>query len=153
MLERVKITSMELLVQLMTPVIEAGKSVKFTVVGNSMYPLFRDGIETVTMVKACNVKKYDVILYRRDEGSYVLHRVVGIGKDGYKLCGDNQLVVEYPVKESSVIAVMTEFERKGKTVEITKPWYVLYSYIWCILLPLRPFMFKTAMVVKKLLKM
>ena len=153
MFKRVKITSMDLLVQLMTPVIESGKSVKFTVVGNSMYPLFRDGIENVTMGKACKVKKYDVILYRRDEGSYVLHRVVGVGKDGYKLCGDNQLVIEYPVKESSVIAVMTEFERKGKTVEISRLWYVLYSRIWCILLPLRPFMLKTARLVKKLLKL
>ena len=151
MLKKVKITSMDMLVGIMTPVIESGKSVKFTVVGNSMYPLFRDGIETVTMVKADNIKKYDVILYRREEGSYVLHRVVGVGKDGYKLCGDNQLVIEYPVKQSSVIAVMTEFERKGKTVEITRLWYVLYSRIWCVLLPLRPFMFKTAKIVKRLL--
>ena len=149
--KKIQLTSMEQIVILSQPMLDAGKAVKFTVVGDSMFPIFRNNKDKVTIVKSETVKKRDVILYRRKDGSYVLHRVVGKGKLGYKLCGDNQLVIEYPVKQSSVIAVMTEFERKGRTVEITRLWYVLYSRIWCVLLPLRPFMFKTAKIVKRLL--
>lgn len=150
MVQRVKITSMSLLAELMQPMLDCGKSVKFTVVGNSMYPVFRNGVETVTLVKAKKVSKYDVIFYRRDNGEYVLHRIVGKGKDGWKLCGDNQLLVEYPVKEENIIGVMTDFLRNGKIVSKNKLWYRVYSYLWTNLIPLRPAMFTTSKFVKNL---
>ena len=152
MLKKVKITSMDLIVQLMKPVIDEGKSVKFTVVGNSMYPVFRDGIENVIMTKPDRIKRRDVILYRRESGDYVLHRIIGRGKDGYKLCGDNQTAVEYPVKSDNIIAVMTGFERNGRTVNNDCLWYRLYSVLWCIFIPLRPAMLKTAITLKKIVK-
>ena len=38
---------------------------------------------------------FDLPLYRRKDGSYVLHRVVNFGSDGsYTMCGDNQFAVE-----------------------------------------------------------
>lgn len=150
MIQKVKITSMNLLAQLMQPTLDAGKSVKFTVVGNSMYPVFRNGVDTVTLAKTDKVKKYDVIFYRRDNGEYVLHRIVGKGKDGWKLCGDNQLLVEYPVKDENIIGVVTEFCRKEKTTSVSELWYIAYSCIWTNLIPLRPAMFKVAKFVKNL---
>ncbi len=149
---RLKLTSMEHIVQLSQPLLDMGKSVKFTVVGNSMFPIFRNGIEKVTVVKSDRIKKYDVILYHRNDGSYVLHRVVGRGKLGYKLCGDNQLVVEYPVKCDDVIAVMTSFERKGREISKNCLWYRLYSIMWCLFIPLRPLEFKIAYNLKKIFK-
>lgn len=150
MLKKFKLTSMEHIVQLAMPMLESGKSVKFTVVGNSMYPIFRSDVEKVMVVKAEKVKKYDVILYRRDDGSYVLHRVVGKGKLGFKLCGDNQTLIEYPVKRENVIAVMTSFERNGREISRNNIWYVLYSFFWCFSIRLRPPLFKIAY---KLIKM
>lgn len=150
MIQRVQITSMNLLAQLMQPTLDEGKSVKFTVVGNSMYPVFRNGADTVTLQKNDKVSKYDVIFYRRDNGEYVLHRIVGKGKDGWKLCGDNQLLIEYPVKDENIIGTVTAFSRKGKTITADKLWYRVYSYIWVNLIPLRPAMFKTAKFVKNL---
>lgn len=147
-----KLTSMEHIVQLARPILDTGKAVKFTVVGNSMYPIFRNNVEKVTVVKANIVKKYDVILYHRADGSYVLHRVVGKGELGYKLCGDNQLLVEYPVEREDVIAVMTSFERNGKEVSADCLWYRMYSFVWCLLIPLRPLEFKIAYKLKKIFK-
>ena len=144
MLKKFKVTSMEYIVQLAMPVLESGKSVKFTVVGNSMYPIFRSDVEKVTVVKAEKVKKSDVILYRREDGSYVLHRVVGKGKLGFKLCGDNQTLIEYPVKRENVIAVMISFERNGREIGRNNIWYVLYSFFWCLSIRLRPPLFKIA---------
>lgn len=147
-----KLTSMEQIVQLAKPMLDAGKAVKFTVVGNSMYPIFRSDAEKVTVVKAVKVKKRDVILYCREDGSYVLHRVVGRGKLGFKLCGDNQTIVEYPVKQEDVIAVMTSFERNGREVNARRLWYRMYSFFWCISIPLRPPVFKIAYKLKKIFK-
>ncbi len=152
LIKKFKLTSMEHIVQFSQPMLDMGKSVKFTVVGNSMYPIFRSNIENVTVVKAKEIKKRDVILYRRDDGSYVLHRVVGKGKLGYKLCGDNQLVIEYPVKRQDVVAVMTSFERNGREISAACLWYRLYSFVWCLMIPLRPLEFKIAYKLKKFFK-
>lgn len=152
LVSKFKTTSMKHIVTLAIPVLEEGRSVKFTVVGNSMYPIFRSEREKVTVKKADKVKKRDVILYRRDDGDYVLHRVVGKGSEGFKLCGDNQIAVEYPVREENVIAVMTSFERNGKEVDSKRLWYRAYSFVWCLFIPLRPLEFKIAYRLKKLFK-
>ncbi len=152
LITKFKLTSMEQIVQLSQPMLDMGKAIKFTVVGNSMYPIFRSNIEKVTVVKSDKIKKRDVILYRRDNGSYVLHRVVGKGELGYKLCGDNQLEIEYPVKIEDVVAVMTSFERNGREVPAKRLWYRAYSFVWCLLIPLRPLEFKIAYKLKKLFK-
>ena len=141
---RFQLTSMEDIVTLSKPMLDAGKSVKFTVVGNSMYPLFINNRDKVTVVKSGKIKKRDIILYRREDGSYVLHRVVGKGKLGYKLCGDDQIAIEYPVKKEDVIAVMTSFERKGKEYSTKCLWYRIYSFLWCLFIGLRPLKFKIA---------
>lgn len=152
LVNKFKTTSMEQIVTLALPVLEDGRSVKFTVVGNSMYPIFRSNKDKVTVKKADKIKKRDVILYRRDDGSYVLHRVVGKGEMGYKLCGDNQLIVEYPVREENVIAVMTSFERKGREVDANRLWYRVYSYVWCLFIPFRPLEYKIVRFLKRIIK-
>lgn len=151
-IKKFKLTSMEQIVQLLLPMLNMGKAVKFTVVGNSMYPVFRSNVENVTVVKADEVKKRDVILYKREDGSYILHRIVGKGKLGYKLCGDNQMVIEYPVKKEDVVAVVISFERNGKEIPVSRFWYKLYSFVWCLLIPLRPLGFKVAYKMKKIFK-
>ena len=150
LISKFKTTSMEHIVRLAVPVLQEGRGIKFTVVGDSMYPIFRNNVERVTMKKVKKIKKYDVILYRRDNGEYVLHRVIGKGKMGYKLCGDNQLLVEYPVKSESVIAVMTSFERNGKEIDSGYLWYKMYSLIWCFFIPLRPLIFKVVRKIKNI---
>ncbi len=152
LVNKIKTMSMEQIVTLSLPVLEEGRSVKFTVVGNSMSPIFCSNRDRVTVKKADKIKKYDVILYRRDNGEYVLHRVVGKGKLGYKLCGDNQLIVEYPVRAENVIAVMTSFERNGKETDADCLWYRVYSVLWCMSIPFRPLEYKILRCFKKIFK-
>lgn len=150
MIKRTRLTSMDLIVKLMLPAINSGKSAKFTVVGDSMLPLFVNGRDNVIMKKPDKIRITDVILYQRSNGDYVLHRVVGKTKEGYKLCGDNQLVIEQPVYRDSVIAVMTAFERKGVNHNTNCLWYMLYSVIWSRLIFARRLMLKTVLLLKKL---
>lgn len=152
LVNKFKTTSMEQIVKLALPILEDGRSVKFTVVGNSMSPIFCNNRDKVTVKKKDKIKKYDVILYRRDDGDYVLHRVVGRGKLGYKLCGDNQLVVEYPVRAENIIAVMTSFERNGKEVDAHRLWYRVYSIVWCVAISFRPLEYKIIRYFKKIFK-
>ena len=135
---RFSLTDMANIVNISMPLLEMGKEIKFTVVGNSMHPLLCNQRDKVIVAKAGKVKKRDIILYRRQDGSYVLHRVVGKGKLGFKLCGDDQIAIEYPVKREDVVAVMTSFERKGKIYSKKCLWYRLYSFLWCLVLPIRP---------------
>lgn len=48
-----------------------------------MYPMLRNGEDVVVLKKPEGRLKYlDVALYRRSNGDFVLHRVVGFDKDG-----------------------------------------------------------------------
>ena len=60
--------------------------------GDSMLPLIRDGRDVLLISRKPEgrLKKYDVPLYKRDSGRYVLHRILKVRKDDYVLCGDNR---------------------------------------------------------------
>ncbi len=60
----------------------ASPSVKTTLNGISMQPLIRKGRDVVTIVAVNRpIKRGDVVLFRRADGEYVVHRV-------RRLCGD-----------------------------------------------------------------
>ena len=72
-------------------------------------------------------------LYRRKSGQFVLHRVVGVKKDGYVMCGDNQYLREYPITHDAVIAVLKTVIRKNKKIEVNSFSYKIYSRFWVAL--------------------
>lgn len=66
-----------------------------TVVGTSMLPLLRQGKDLVKVVSAPErLAKYDIALFKRPTGEYVLHRVMKVKKDYYIICGDNRFYRE-----------------------------------------------------------
>ena len=94
--------------------IEQGGEVVIPVTGVSMRPTLKAGRDYAVLKKAPEkLKKNDIPFYRRPDGSFVLHRVVGEDENGYILQGDNQNVKEYGVKHSQVIAILTAVERDG----------------------------------------
>ena len=117
------------------PIIEeqlsAGKEVRFSPNGISMLPMLRSGRDSVTLKKAPpTLKKYDLPLYKRDDGKFVLHRVVKLEKGGtYTMCGDNQIYREKGIKHTQIVGVVTSFERKGKEYSCTFPLYRIYCFI------------------------
>ena len=98
-----------------------------TPVGTSMLPLIREREDTVRLEKPKGrCKKYDVIMYQRKNGIYVLHRIVKVKSDSYVLCGDNQSVLEYGVTDDMIIGIMTGFYRGDTYVSIDNPEYIKY---------------------------
>lgn len=105
-----------------------------TVTGTSMHPTFRHKRDRVKLVKR-KPKKHDVILYKRDNGAYVLHRIVKLGSP-HICCGDNQWQTE-PVREDQILAVAEGFTRNG-TYRTVHDWsYRLWVFIWMGLRPVR----------------
>ena len=113
----------------MDSVINTGGEFKMISRGTSMLPMLRDGVDTVVVVKANTPLKIgDVPLYIRENGEYVLHRIIKVRKDGYVLRGDNQTVSEYPICENQIVGVLTAYIKDGKRIECTDLKYRIYAF-------------------------
>ena len=115
-----------------------GNTVQLKVNGYSMYPLFvpeRD--MAVIAPPRKRLKRGDVVLFRRDGGILVLHRIWRIKKDGLYLVGDNQTQVEGPVRFDQVRGVLTGFVRKERERSVKHLPYRAYSAAWLFMRPLR----------------
>lgn len=84
--------------------------------GESMLPTIRAGRDTV-MLSALDRPpvRGDLLLYQRDTGAFVLHRVVREEKDGtLSMRGDNQYFIERGIRKDQVIAVVRRYYRQGQ---------------------------------------
>ena len=129
--EKTVISNLDELLPLITECLSIGQSVKFSPRGISMLPMIVQGRDSVTLSPAPEkLKKYDIPLYRRADGSFVLHRVVKVGET-YTCVGDNQIALERGVTHESVIAVVSSFNRNGKEICVTDLLYMAYCRFWC----------------------
>ena len=118
----------------------------YTNVGDSMLPLIRQDKDLLIIEKPNGrLKKYDVPLYRRDTGKYVLHRILKVRKKDYVICGDNRWKREYGITDRHIIGVLTGIVRNGRTVPVTSRKYRLYVHLWCDLFPVRAFIIRAKM--------
>ena len=105
--------------------------------GVSMRPLFRENRDLVTIRPVeGKLEKYDVPLYRRKGGGYLLHRIIGVQGDNYIIRGDNTFVKEV-VSTDKVVGVLTEFKRKQKMHTVDETGYRVYARVWNSIYPVR----------------
>ena len=122
---------MDELVPLIEERLSANGTVKLSPTGISMLPMLRQGIDCVVLSRPeKRLKKYDIPLYRRANGQYVLHRITSVSGDEYTCIGDNQFNYEKGVAHKSVIAVVTAFTRGDKTYTVKYPPYRIYCVLW-----------------------
>ena len=132
----------------MLPVIEevlsSGGEISFITAGTSMLPMLRNRQDKVVLVKPQRrLIKYDIPLYRRDNGRFILHRIIGQNEQGYILAGDNQWIREYGITDSQIIAVVKGFYRNGKFISCrSSKGYHCYCIIWIALFPVRKIILK-----------
>ena len=104
-----------------------------------MLPVLRQGIDSVVLSPAPEtLKKYDLPLYRRDNGKYILHRIVGVGTT-YTCVGDNQFQLEPGVRRDQILALVTGFYRGDTLHSVNEPAYRLYCRFWHYSRPARHF--------------
>lgn len=105
--------------------------------GTSMRPLFKTHRDMIILKKPdAEPKKYDVVLYRMSGGKYILHRIVKVLPDSFIIRGDNTFSPEHVAKDK-ILAVLTEFNRKGKKHYVTDRGYRMYSRVWNFIYPAR----------------
>lgn len=101
--------------------------------GTSMLPLIVQTRDSVVLRRSEGVpaKKHDIAFYRRDDGHFVLHRVVKICDDGtYTMCGDNQTLLEKGIRPEQIIAYVCGVNRKGKKIKMDGFGYRTYVFFW-----------------------
>ncbi|MCI8425930.1 MAG: hypothetical protein HFJ03_00045 [Lachnospira sp.] len=120
---------------LIKEVIESGGEFRMYPKGISMLPILRQGKDSVVLVKPTfPLCRGQIIFYQRKNGQYVLHRIVGVGKDNYVLCGDNQTYREKGVTQDMIIAVVNRIYRGDK--EVSQKIHKIYEFLW------RPFIIR-----------
>lgn len=119
-------TSMAQLMPLFQEQWRTGASVRFSPSGVSMRPMLRQGMDSVLLSPLTEkLKPFDLPLYQREDGKYVLHRIIGTG-DGFYICrGDNQLRSE-TVYPHQMLAVVTAFWRGDRRIAMDSPKHRLY---------------------------
>lgn len=113
-------------------------TITYTCRGVSMLPLLRQQKDLFIITKRqSRCRKYDVALYKRADGAYVLHRIIKVLPDGYVFLGDNCLNKEYGITDQDVLGVMTSFVRDGKEYAADAGGCLLYAKVWYMLYPVR----------------
>ena len=114
-----------------------GQKVRFSPRGISMLPMLRQGVDSVVLSPLPEkLKKYDLPLYQRTNGQYVLHRIVAVDTT-YTCIGDNQFVLEAGLEHHQMIAVVSGFYRGDKEYSVANPGYQLYCRFWHHSRPIR----------------
>ena len=86
------------------PLLKAGACIQIYPQGYSMYPFIdprRDEVVLAGIEEGSALRRGDVVLYRRENGMLVLHRIYKIGQDGLYLLGDHQTAIEGPVRREN----------------------------------------------------
>lgn len=130
-----------------------GSAIQLKPQGYSMYPLFIPGRDeaVIEAYPVDQLHRGDVILYRRDQGILVLHRICRITSDGFYLVGDNQTEVEGPLRPDQIRGKMTCVVRNGKSFSVSHPIYRILSSLWLFLRPIRPLFWHIMAFFRKLL--
>ena len=97
--------------------LKSGAVLPLTVSGGSMRPFLSPGRDTVYLRSIDReLRRGDIVFYRRSSGDYVLHRLFRKENGAYWFVGDAQDEVEGPLPESCAFAVAACVRRKGRKI-------------------------------------
>lgn len=126
------------------PFLAEGHSLKLPLEGASMVPLLVGGRDEVLLeeVPGKTLRRGDIVLYVRQDGTHVLHRIHHIYNNKYFMLGDAQTWIEGPVNKKDVLAVAIAVIRKGETITCSSRGYRFISILWLIMCPVRTLILK-----------
>lgn len=111
----------------------------YTNKGASMMPLLRQNRDLMVIEAKkphLRCRRLDAVLFKRDNGQYVLHRVLKVRPRDYLIVGDNCYQREY-VDDDHILGILTSIVRDGKTIRVTDIGYLAYVHLWCDFYPVR----------------
>lgn len=127
--------------------------------GSSMFPFFVGNRDTLYIRKPVfPLKRGDIALYRRRNGTYVVHRIHHVTEGccdskifrrrkssgenhlvQYYMLGDHQVWIEGPIEEYQIYGYVVSYDRKGTYIDCAanKKYRILWN-IWLVIRPFRP---------------
>lgn len=148
---KVKVVSPEELMEPLLAVMEEAETVPLVISGYSMNPFLAHGRDTVYLSKMTRpLERGDMVLYRRDSGAYILHRIYRVEGNSYTFVGDAHTQLERGIREDQLLALVTAVRRKGKLLQKGSFWWDFFEKIWIRMVPLRPAVRKGYSLIRKL---
>lgn len=134
-------------------IINAGGHFTLCVSGSSMNPFLVHGRDFVRLKKYIDqdLKKGRILLFRRDTGELVLHRVRRVLPDGRLVMnGDAQVWCE-TISPEQVIAAVSDIECKGRIFSCRSFRYRAVVFFWQLLFPFRSLIFRVRNKLKRMI--
>ena len=117
--------------EMIRALLEDGQEVSMIVTGNSMRPFLKHGRDKICMKKTDRkLRKGDIVFYRRENGQYVMHRILKCGDQSYTLLGDGQIVPESGIRQEQIFARITKVQVRGKWIGSENFRWRFFEHIW-----------------------
>ena len=127
----------------MEDLIGRGETVSIPVSGFSMNPFLADKRDAVLVKRPDrDLQRGDIVLYKRRNGQYILHRIWKVKREGYYLVGDAQTEIEGPVSQDQIIGRVEKIRRKGQWIDDGDLLWKFFEILWIRIVPARPFLRK-----------
>ena len=99
--------------------------------GTSMRPLLKEGKSIVQIEqKDGSYERGDVVLFRKEDGTLVLHRIIEAQGNEYVELGDHQFKEKEKIHLSQIIGSVTTYWINGKQINEDSFGYRMYHAIW-----------------------
>ena len=117
---------------------DQGSEVQVRISGNSMLPFLADQRDFIYFKHPDRpLRRGDMVVYQRQNGQYIAHRVWKAKPEGVYLVGDAQEQIEGPLSEAQVFGLVTKVQRKGKWIGPGDLWWEFFEHVWVRMVPLR----------------
>lgn len=113
------------------------KLIPLRISGTSMTPFLHHGDVVYLSRPVQPVRRGDIVLFTRPDGSYVLHRIMKKKAGFFLALGDAQYVPE-PVPSERIHAVVTSVQIQGRVLSNRHLRCLFFRFPWRWLAPLRP---------------
>lgn len=124
--------------------------VEITLAGTSMQPLIRMNRDKITIRSLKEEPQVgDIVLFRRSDGAYVVHRVYQISRDYITTLGDNCERPDVPISKEQVLGKVVEIRRGKKTILPGSKGERRFARVWTKFLPVRRFLLHLKFVINK----
>jgi signal peptidase len=130
-------------------ILSSGKDVLFTINGNSMRPFLSHGDKVLISPHNINDLTLGKIILAKSKFGYVLHRLVWKKKNTVWLAGDNNLVQIEKIAINDILGYVKYAESDGKKNNVQSFRHITLSMFWFILRPLRLFIYKIKVLLRK----
>ena len=131
--------------------VNEGREVVLTVTGSSMSPFLIHQRDAVMLGKMMtSPQRGDIVLFRREDDSYVVHRVRKVSDEGYYMIGDGQTETEGPVPRKRLCAIVTKVRRKSQWFGSNDVRWRFFASVWLAIIPLRKFLVKAWRMIERI---